>query len=240
VRRRTLLLWLIFGGALLVGVLLVGVAVGVSRLIRWVASPIRWVASSRLVRWVAVLAVVLIAIGVIGILEYYWLAGMDKQQLSATKTKFDICQSFVTIVAIIVGAAWAYFHFFKGRTYKQRLEPEVSGEVVTRNGVGHLLATLSLKNLGLSRVAIRQRGSGLLLSSYNQPVRTAHVRIAPWAAQALFPVFEDHTWIEPGEAINDQQLIVLSGNEHITAFQLRLRIVASGVEWNARDTVVLD
>jgi hypothetical protein len=40
------------------------------------------------------------------------------------QTIVDVLQKLFTIAAIVVGGIWAYFNFFKGRTYRMRLEPE--------------------------------------------------------------------------------------------------------------------
>jgi hypothetical protein len=166
------------------------------------------------------------------------IVSVSMQGLSDIQVITDILQKLATIAAIIVGAIWTYFNFFRGRTYRMRLEPAVSGKVVTINGLSHLVATVSLKNVGLSKVEVEQKGSGLQVRAYEAPVDVRSVRSAAWADVAAFPVFESHQWIEPGEMIEEQRLIVMPKNGR-TAFQLRLRVVSRGISWTAMDTVAL-
>jgi|SRR5215203_755785 len=148
------------------------------------------------------------------------------QGLKGIQTTVDIVQKLFTIAAIVGGAIWTYFNFFRGRTYRKRLEPEVSGKVLTLNGSSHLLATMSLKNVGLSRVEIEQRGSALQVFSYSSPLSEEHVVTAQWEELTAFPVFESHQWIEPGESVKEERLIAIPTSGR-TAFQLQLRVVAT-------------
>jgi hypothetical protein len=156
--------------------------------------------------------------------------------LGKVQTIADILQKLFTIAAIIVGAIWTYFNFFRGRTYKMRLEPEVSGKAVTINGLNHLLAAIRLKNVGLSRVEIEQKGTALELLAYNAPDGTKNIVSAAWDRLTAFPVFESNRLIEPGEIIEEKRLIVVPTNER-TAFRLRLRLVSHGSAWEAMDIV---
>ena len=162
------------------------------------------------------------------------------QGLKGVQTSVDILQKLFTIAAIVVGAIWTYFNFFRGRTYRKRLEPEVSGKVVTLNGLSHLMTTMSLKNVGLSRVDIEQKGSALQVLSYNGPVSREHVLSAEWEALAAFPVFEAHQWIEPGETVKEERLIAIPTSSR-KAFQLQLYIVSKKqLTWRAMAVVTLN
>jgi hypothetical protein len=157
------------------------------------------------------------------------IATASIQVLNNIQVIADIFQNLFTIAAIIVGGIWIYFNFFKGRTYRMRLEPEVSGKVVTLNGLSHLVVTASLKNVGLSNVEIEQEASALQLLSYEVPVSTTVVLSAAWEDVTAFPVFESRAGvkpgevidqrIEPGEVIEDERLIMVPSNERM-AFQL--------------------
>ncbi len=43
----------------------------------------------------------------------------------------EVLKNVCEIAAITIGGIWTYFNFFKGRTYKPRLECEVDGSVET-------------------------------------------------------------------------------------------------------------
>jgi hypothetical protein len=156
------------------------------------------------------------------------------RELADIQVIVDIVQKIFTIAAIIVGGIWTYFNFFRGRIYRMRLEPTVSGEVTTFDGVSHLIATMRLKNVGLSKVEIEQKGSALQVLSYDAHGGTAKVVSAAWKNLAVFPVFESHQWIEPGELIEEQRLIVIPEGVH-AAFQLRLRIISHEISWKVMD-----
>jgi hypothetical protein len=160
------------------------------------------------------------------------------QSLSDLQKLVDILQKLFTIAAIIVGGIWTYFNFFQGRTYKMRLEPNVSGKVVTINELSHLVATISVKNVGLSKVEIEQKGSALKVLSYEAWDGVNNILSIEWQNLTAFPVFETHQWIEPGEEITEQRLLVIPKSEY-TAFQLQLRIVSKKAAWRAMDIVTL-
>jgi hypothetical protein len=169
-------------------------------------------------------------------LDWLAIAMVVLNGLGKVQTIADILQKLFTIAAIIVGAIWTYFNFFRGRTYKMRLEPEVSGKAVTINGLNHLVAAIRLKNVGLSRVEIEQKGTALELLAYNAPDGTKNIVSAAWDRLTAFPVFESNRLIEPGEIIEEKRLIVVPTNER-TAFRLRLRLVSHGSAWEAMDIV---
>jgi hypothetical protein len=169
-------------------------------------------------------------------LDWFAIVTVGLNGLSKVQAVADILQKLFTIAAIIVGAIWTYFNFFRGRTYKIRLEPEVSGKAVTINGLNHLVAAIRLKNVGLSRVEIEQKGTALELLAYNAPDGTKNIVSAAWDRLTAFPVFESNRLIEPGEIIEEKRLIVVPTNER-TAFRLRLRLVSHGSAWEAMDIV---
>src|SRR5215207_9180223 len=126
---------------------------------------------------------------------------LRSQSLGDIQTITDILRNLFTTAAIIIGAIWTYFIFFQGRTYEMRLEPEVTGRIITINGLNHLLATIRLKNVGLSKVDIQQKYSGLWVLSSKPPLDTGIVKNAAWDKLAAFPIFESHESIEPDDEI---------------------------------------
>jgi hypothetical protein len=144
----------------------------------------------------------------------------------------DALEKAFTILAISFGGVWAYFNFFKGRTYRPRLEVKASGRLVTRGGTDYLVSTAHLKNVGLSKVEIKQEGTGLLVSNYDVETTVPEIISVQDDLLTVFPVFEKHGWVEPGELIEDQRLIALPAGKHV-ALRLGLRITASGIEWNS-------
>lgn len=153
-----------------------------------------------------------------------------------TKTRFEVVQSACTILAIFGGAAWAYFNFFKGRTYRPRLEPTLSGKFISKDGANYLVTTAQLKNVGLSRVKIKQEGSALQIFSYQITAHVSKVHELKQEYLAIFSAFEAHGWIEPNEVIEDQRFLVMPG-DNSAAIRLELRVVSDGIEWNSATIV---
>jgi hypothetical protein len=175
-------------------------------------------------------ALILVIIFLLTLINYYKTSGVN---WTKTKDVFDVVKNFATILGIIVGAVWAYFNFFKGRTYKSRLEPKVSGKIISKNETFYLIITVQLKNVGLSDVNIIQRGTALRVFSYlpaeTEKSVTSNIK---QNRVATISVFEKHGWVEPGELVEEQNIVVLPKDESI-AFQMNLRIVSNGIEWNS-------
>ena len=177
----------------------------------------------------AVIAIGVAAIIALALYRYYSTVTVD---WSTTKDVFDILQSAATIIAFGAGGVWAYFNFFKGRTYRSRLDPNVSGKITSRNGTYFLIVTAQLKNVGLSAVRIDQKGSALRVFAYTLGERPAKPRNVEQSRLITLLVFEDHGWIEPGELIEDQRLIAIPDSEQV-ALQIKLRLVSNKIEWNS-------
>jgi hypothetical protein len=142
--------------------------------------------------------------------------------VDAFQTVTDIAGTLVTSLAIIVGGVWAYFKFVKGRTYRPRLEVDLAGEWHIVNGCQCLRARVAVKNIGASVVTLRQKGTGLRVSV---PIddRQGIPALVEWQSLRVFPIFEEHNWIEPGETIKDDLLLDLALTEPgLTLLEARL------------------
>jgi len=98
--------------------------------------------------------------------------------------------------------------FAKGRIFYSRLEADVSGEAFVDDDHAILAVSIKAKNVGLSRFDIRQSGSGLRVSSVENFAPKTMIS-AVWRHLGTFPVLEDHSWIEPGETIGEDRLVLL-------------------------------
>ena len=142
----------------------------------------------------------------------------------------ELLQKIFTILAITIGGLWAYYNFFRGRTYKPRLEAHTKGQLFTDQRYYHLLVSSQIKNVGLSNVDIEHEGSGIRIYSYEVPTDITDIESAQWDHSGTFPVFESHRWIEPGETIEDEILLsIAQGNQR--AFRAVLRVVGQKVSW---------
>jgi hypothetical protein len=135
-------------------------------------------------------------------------------------------ERIVTILGLLTGGAFAYFKFFRGRVFVPRLETELAGRVSAAGTAFLLAADVKLKNVGLSRVDLHQRGTALRLSVLRTLPGVARAVEAPWEKERSFEIFLRHGWIESGETIREEILIALPATG-FHAFRLELRLVGS-------------
>ena len=91
--------------------------------------------------------------------------------------------------------------------------------------------------MGLSKVDIQRKGSGLSVFVSELPPDIADVQEIKWKRVAAFDIFTAHQWIEPGELIQEQQLIAIPDHDYL-AFRLEVRLVSpKKKEWNATTIV---
>jgi len=157
-----------------------------------------------------------------------------------TKTK-DFTEAFANVtqsLALIAGGVWAYFKFAKGRTFRDRLSPTVSGKLISIDGAVFLVVTIQLKNVGLSRIAFDQTASALYVfenavSEVDEILRVKNNRLT------LFRVFDDKDrYIEPNEVSERQTLLALPHVSNV-GYQLELEVFSdSGYTWRA--TTIVD
>jgi len=150
----------------------------------------------------------------------------------------------VQITAIIVGAIAAYIKWFRGRLYHERLELSIAGSLVgpptlhvqegpiVEASSSHLLAIVRVKNVGLSKVSIKQKGSGLRIFSAITGRPTSDILSVEWKCGGAFPVFEAHPWIESNETIEEPLLVTLPEG-HPEIYRLELRISSGRLVWRA-------
>jgi hypothetical protein len=143
--------------------------------------------------------------------------------------------TLVQLTALIAAGLWAYMKFVKGRMFYPRLEVSVSGSAVLREGRTTLMAALKIKNVGLSRVDIRQEGTALRVHSANEVMPTAIVN-PNWSRLGTFSVFERHGWVEPGETIDENRLLIVPGAND-RDYLLELNIGAGKLVWTATSIV---
>ncbi len=150
----------------------------------------------------------------------------------------EVLKNVCEIVAIVVGAIWTYFNFFKGRTYRPRLECEVDGLMGTHSGRPLLKVVVKAKNVGLSKVLVEQKGTILqLCPAADQNTAPSWPCQIAWSNEpAVFDVFTDHKWIEPSEPIEDWVLIELP-DDKVPAYKLTLKVLSNEISWTATNIV---
>lgn len=142
--------------------------------------------------------------------------------LNDLETIVNIIGNAVTALAIIVGGVWAYFRFVKGRTYRMRAEVQLSGGWSTIDSANVLHARVSIKNIGASKVALTQRGTGLRVSAVGASQAQPPISIE-WQSLAVFSIFKEHEWVEPDETISDELLLDIDAPQPTSVlFEARL------------------
>jgi len=150
----------------------------------------------------------------------------------------ELLKNVVEIAAIGTGGFWTYFNFFKGRTYKPRLECRVDGSVETHSGRSLMKVVVRVKNVGLSKVSIEQKGTILqLYPAVSQSSSPSSPCQMIWSEKpAVFDVFKDQECVEPSEPIEDQVLVELP-NDEAPAYKLALRVLSKKTWWTAGNIV---
>jgi hypothetical protein len=157
---------------------------------------------------------------------------------------FDALQKIAATFALFVGGGWVLMNYMRNRTHVPRLQIEVKAEIVEQSSRLYLLATIQVRNLGLSVIRLPEptdhnagpRGSALLVSHLADEEAEADIVDSRWGDVRAFPVLVNHTSIEPGLAINEQRLLRLPSDGG--AYRVRLRILAHRQSWSSVAIVV--
>jgi hypothetical protein len=103
--------------------------------------------------------------------------------LSVVKDISDIVSNGVTVLGLITGAVWTFYHFFKGRVFKPRLTLQGTARRVRTPSGDYVVCGMTVANVGLA-------GDGDQLS------RIGGHRI-----------LKSHEWVEPGAVLSEQTVI---------------------------------
>jgi hypothetical protein len=154
-----------------------------------------------------------------------------------TKDLVEALKNIFEISAIIFGGIWAYYKFFRGRTYQESLEAKVFGSLASVDGATYIIATAQLKNVGLSDVKINKEGTGLRVSLYNLALGEPEIYTVPDKILSSFKIFKNDESVEPNESIEDQLLIAIPEGVSLAVrleFYIRSK---SGYTWNSATIV---
>ena len=128
--------------------------------------------------------------------------------LDNVKTVVDILQALITSAAVVIGGIWAYFKFAQGRTFRPRIEVNMSGQWRNVDESKLLHARIRVKNIGLSKVTLIQKGTGLRVCRMSENERPPPGRSA-WMEGQVYKILDKHAWVEPGETVSDELLLNL-------------------------------
>lgn len=145
-------------------------------------------------------------------------------------TVFGIAQKTLTILGMIAGAIWTYFHYFRGRTYRPRLETSVAGQIIKQNETLFLVTKLKIKNVGLSKIDLEQSGTGMRIIGIESQDKVQKITKYQGVRLKTVPILENHSWIEPGETIDDVHTFILP-KEEFFSIKLDVRLITKGIAW---------
>ena len=146
----------------------------------------------------------------------------------------ETTKNIAEIGAIFGGAIWTYKNYFQGRIYKPRLECSVE----EHSGHSFLQVAARIRNIGLSKVRIEQKGTALLLYSVSlqgqSPSFPSQVR---WNEPvAAFGVFSGRKWVESSESITEAWMVALPHGQALT-YKVALKVVSGKIWWTAEKVV---
>ena len=118
--------------------------------------------------------------------------------------------NIVQIAAIVIGAAWAYYKFVRGRTFHRRAEVNVDATLLASDSERAISAHATLQNTGGAKIPLRVKA--LKVRSFRRGDLDEKGR-PRWQDVATVPMFEDHAWIESQETIADEVLVPLASEE---------------------------
>ena len=145
-------------------------------------------------------------------------------------TAFGIAQKVFTIIGIIAGAIWTYYHYFRRRTYRPSLETSVAGKIVKQNKTLLLVASIKIKNVGLSKIDIKQKGSGMRIIGLEKKDNVKKFEKYEGVRLKTVSILENHSWIEPRETIDDVHTLILPNKEYF-GLKLDVRLITKKIAW---------
>jgi hypothetical protein len=147
----------------------------------------------------------------------------------------SIFQNCFTVLALIIGGIWTYFHFIKGRVFRPSLELSASGDLFSDNTGKFLIVKVKLKNVGSSKLDIVQKGTGLRVKALKKTNNARKAYKISGDRLITLSIFKDHQWIEPNEHIDDVQLLSMPSDcENIL---LEVRLISKGLTWKSWNIV---
>jgi hypothetical protein len=144
---------------------------------------------------------------------------------SHAKFVLDVLDKGIKAAAVILAGIWTAINYFRGRTFAKRLEFGHAGRFFYRDGRGYVVLQIRMKNVGLSKVGIRQRGSGCEL--FGLTARDLYP-VANADPQRVFRLFLEHHWIESQEEIIQEEIVSLGEfAQDTTAIRLKMTVISN-------------
>lgn len=153
----------------------------------------------------------------------------------------------VQIGAIVIGALWAYYKFFRGRIFHKRAEPILEASLLSAGSSYAIRARVTLNNTGAADIPLRV--TLISVASYVAGDVDEHQR-PKWPEVARAHAFKDHESVESQETIVDDLLIPLPkedapGEKALLAYRVTCQVYeqrsgGGGICWTTRTIVLAD
>jgi hypothetical protein len=143
----------------------------------------------------------------------------------------DIASKGVTTLATILAGGWAYYRFLKGRIFHPRLTLIVSAKRLNEGGTDYVLSRVELKNSGLSRISFEP--ASLRIGALTGVARTNAAALPRFAWLGTFGVLQAHAWIDSGETLTDEHLLILPAGQTSSPTMVIVRVVADNISFSA-------
>ena len=136
----------------------------------------------------------------------------------------DVADKGIKLFAVFVGASWAFWNYRKSRTYAQKLDIQLTGNVFFKDAL-YIDVAIVMNNLGAARQDLQPAGTSCDVIAVHEDLTEESVR--------LFPIFRLHNQIEPGESIQDHVLWrIQTPRKDLVWVRVDVRVVSGKVEWN--------
>lgn len=143
-------------------------------------------------------------------------------------------------LAIVVGGLWAYFKFLRGRTFASRAELGVAAAPLPGEPRA-LKITATLRNAGLSKLPLRTQAV-LLYGISARPTEENQTGTVERRIGKARKIFAAHGWVEAGETIADELVLLLPDPDGWIAWRVECRVYErrkgeGGLRWTANVVV---
>ena len=134
------------------------------------------------------------------------------ETLDSIKIITEIISNVVTVIGVIIAGIWAYYNFIVGRSLSAHIELNSTTRLISDGEETNLIfLKITAKNLGKTK-AIRENSiafieqidvdltqNDTLLLRIDKPLESE--------LSKAYNIFNDHSYLEPGESISDELLI---------------------------------
>jgi hypothetical protein len=142
-----------------------------------------------------------------------------------------ILQKLSIILGAVLGLIWFKLRYTK-RDWRihARLKLNVDGEIVTCHGVTYILILSTLENVGQNGYKIMHDDVNdtyvCIYSNKGFPQADTTPLTVHWDEGIYFEVFQNHTWLSPGEVVKEQLLVEIPESDAV-AFKLEVGVITN-------------